>query len=233
MTCLDFNAISIPRWTTCGSHILYCALHRFSDASTAIFAAAVYLRTINIGSIIVSLLAAKSKVARLKTISVPRFELSAALLLVRLMHFACSALTSESRVSLLGGLHHYTRLAESITFPKENLANRVSAVQSLLPGVSWRHVPTSIPRTTRLAPDLFQTYALWWSGPPWLHPPESWPNSCPSVLLQCSSRTTLRIFNICLVRYAQLGSRIALFFLAKIATNYRLSVSFSKSTPML
>ncbi|XP_018371806.1 PREDICTED: uncharacterized protein LOC108766801 [Trachymyrmex cornetzi] len=87
------NDISIPRWTTYGSHTLKCALHGFSDASTAAFAAAVYLRTVNVdGSITVSLLVAKSKVAPLKTMSVPRLELSAAVLLAHLMHFARSAL---------------------------------------------------------------------------------------------------------------------------------------------
>ncbi|XP_032689796.1 uncharacterized protein LOC116853053 [Odontomachus brunneus] len=86
------NAISIPRWTTYGSHTLHCALHGFSDASTAAFAATVYLRIVNVdGSITVSLLADKSKVAPLKTI-IPRLELSAAWLLARLMHFARAAL---------------------------------------------------------------------------------------------------------------------------------------------
>jgi len=89
------NAISIP--ATYGSHSLHCVLHRFSDASTTAFAVAVYLRTINKdGSITVSLLAVKSKVVPFKTISVPRLELSAALLFVRLMHFARLAPTSDS-----------------------------------------------------------------------------------------------------------------------------------------
>jgi len=47
-------------------------------------------------------------------------------------------------------------------------------------GVMFRYTP--IPRTAHLAPDLFETHALWWSGLPWLHhPPEPWPISCPSV----------------------------------------------------
>jgi len=55
--------------------------------------AAMYLRTVNVdGSITVSFLAAKSKVAPLNIISVPRLELFAALLLAHLIHFVRSAL---------------------------------------------------------------------------------------------------------------------------------------------
>ena len=85
-------------------------------------------------------------------------------------------------------------------------------MQSFLPRVSWRHVPTHTNpadcASRGLAPDLFQTHALWWSCPPWLHhPPEFWPTSCFGTL-RCSSRTTLRIFSMCLARYAQLGFRV-------------------------
>jgi len=64
---------------------VHCALHGFSDASTATFAAAVYLRIVD--SLITVSLLAKSKVAYLKTISVSRLKLSAALLLAHLTHF--------------------------------------------------------------------------------------------------------------------------------------------------
>ncbi|XP_018399454.1 PREDICTED: uncharacterized protein LOC108777138 [Cyphomyrmex costatus] len=41
------NALSIPRWTTSSSQTVHRALHGFSDASTAAYAAVVYLRTVN------------------------------------------------------------------------------------------------------------------------------------------------------------------------------------------
>jgi len=46
--------------------------------------------------------------------------------------------------------------------------------------------------------------------------------------LRCFSETTLRAST---ARYIKLGFRVALFFVIKIATNYRLSITFSKSTP--
>lgn len=85
--------LQIPRWTTYGSDTIHNALHGFSDASTKAYAATVYLRLIKIdGSVAVSLLAAKTKVAPFKTMSIPRLELSAACLLANLIKYVQSAL---------------------------------------------------------------------------------------------------------------------------------------------
>ncbi|XP_029170129.1 uncharacterized protein LOC114939860 [Nylanderia fulva] len=177
------ETLSIPRWTTHGSHTLHSALHGFSNASTMAFAAVVYLRVVNVdGSINISLLIAKSKVAPLKTISVPRLELSAALLLARLVNYVRSALQlpsiechcwTDSTITLAW-------LSQSPSRWKIFVANRVSIIQSLLPEVSWRHVPTQDNpadcASRGLAPHALANYNLWWSGPSWLcQSPESWP----------------------------------------------------------
>ncbi|KYM85827.1 hypothetical protein ALC53_04412 [Atta colombica] len=99
----------------------------------------------------------------------------------------CSSSNADGMMKFLANF----LIARSITI---NDFDRI--VQSLFPGVSWSHVPTHIDpaKCVSFAPDLFQTHDLWCLGPPWLHyPPESWPNSCPSVL---SSRITLRIFSM-------------------------------------
>ena len=156
-------AISIPRWTTYGSYTLHCALYGFSDTTTVAFAA-------------------KSKVAPLKTISV-------SIGIIRCSAFrsldafrAFSSSTSETRVLLLDGLHHYTRLAELITFPMENLLLPIAfrlCNHSFLKFHSVMFRRTPIPRTARLVVSLpIFSHAIWWSGPPWLHHP---PESCPSV----------------------------------------------------
>jgi len=48
---------------------------------------------------------------------------------------------------------------------KTFVANRISAVQSLLPGISWRHVPMQtnpVDCASRgLAPDMFEKHDLW------------------------------------------------------------------------
>jgi len=203
----------------------------FFDASTAAFAAAVYLDTINIdSSVTVSLLVVKSKMASLKTISVPRLELSAALLLARLMHFTCSALqlSSSSVIARQTSSLHSPGWVSHLSDRKSLSRKPISAVQSLLPGISWRHVPTHTHthtnththqsrglRITRLA--LFETHVLCWSGSPWSpYPPESW---LTFGTLRCYSRTMIRNSGLCIARYTKLGSRVMLFFVAKIV-NY-------------
>ena len=88
---LDFNAqlqalntISVLRFVCCDNFIT-TQLHGFCDASEAAYGACIYLRTSTAsGQVAVRLLCAKSRVAPLKTISVPRLELQAAVLLSQL-----------------------------------------------------------------------------------------------------------------------------------------------------
>ncbi|XP_071577332.1 uncharacterized protein [Temnothorax nylanderi] len=85
--------ISIPRWTEYGSDTLTAEIHGFADASTSAYGAVVYLRVTKIdGFVNITLLTAKSKVAPLKPMSVPRLELCAALLLARTIPFVRSTL---------------------------------------------------------------------------------------------------------------------------------------------
>lgn len=83
----DFHAVEnpeIPRWIGGMSDTIW-EIHGFCDASSRAYAAAVYLKAN--GSRLL-LLMAKTKVAPLKTLSIPRLELCGALLLVRcIFHF--------------------------------------------------------------------------------------------------------------------------------------------------
>lgn len=90
------NDISLSRWIGVQPNA-QLELHGFADASTHAYAACVYLKvTAQSGDITVSLLAGKSKVAPINPITIPRLELSAALLLSRLLTFVRSALHIES-----------------------------------------------------------------------------------------------------------------------------------------
>jgi hypothetical protein len=60
-------------------------LHRFCDSSKEVYSAVIYLRFVCSKSAKVSFLAAKTKVAPLKTITIPRLELLGCLLLSKLM----------------------------------------------------------------------------------------------------------------------------------------------------
>ena len=74
-----------------GSPILTC-LHIFADASSIAYGAAAYLVVSTENTVASHLILAKSKVAPLKSITIPRLELSAALLAARLCNKIHSAL---------------------------------------------------------------------------------------------------------------------------------------------
>ncbi|KMQ92465.1 hypothetical protein RF55_7535 [Lasius niger] len=80
------SEISIPRWIGTSSSVRSVELHGFSDASQDALGAVLYLRTFHdYADAKVVLLAAKSKVAPVKRQTIPRLELSAAVLLARLL----------------------------------------------------------------------------------------------------------------------------------------------------
>uniref|UniRef100_A0ABD2W5D2 Integrase catalytic domain-containing protein n=1 Tax=Trichogramma kaykai TaxID=54128 RepID=A0ABD2W5D2_9HYME len=78
------TSLVIPRWNGVMSEALI-ELHGFADASKFAYAAVLYVRVIYQGRVRVNLLASKTKVAPLKTQSIPRLELCAAHLLAKLV----------------------------------------------------------------------------------------------------------------------------------------------------
>ena len=70
-----------------------CELHGFADASVTAYAAAIYIKVTFIsGEITSMLLIGKSKVASIKSLSIPRLELLAAVLMTKLLEFVRTTL---------------------------------------------------------------------------------------------------------------------------------------------
>lgn len=170
------NDLKIARWTGFRSDVTHMELHGFADASTLAYAASVYLKVISAsGEITVSLLTGKSKVAPIAPLTVPRLELPASFLLVRLMNFVRHSLPfkavpwfcwTDSTIVLTWLRSHPSRW-------KTFIANRVGEIQSRLPDAEWRHVftsdnPADCASRGLLGEDLLP-HALWWQGPSWLH----------------------------------------------------------------
>ncbi|XP_012150920.2 uncharacterized protein LOC105663836 [Megachile rotundata] len=137
--------LSLPRWVNYGSYVKSYELHGFADASSSAYAAVVYLKTITLsGDVTISLLTAKSKVALLKSISIPRLELCAAVLLSRLLVFVKSTLALQSVTSYCW-TDSTIVLAWVCQLPsrwKTFVANRVAEIQTNIPNVKWHHVTT-------------------------------------------------------------------------------------------
>lgn len=126
---------------------------------------------------------AKTRFTSLKKISLPRLELAAAALLVRLTRYARAVLCrphevhlwSDSTVALAWIHGNPTRW-------KTYVANRVSFIQTTLPDARWHHVPTSDNpadcATRGRSPRDLAAHDLWWRGPPWFQAEmASWPSS--------------------------------------------------------
>ncbi|XP_065724482.2 uncharacterized protein [Drosophila suzukii] len=150
-------------------------LHGFSDASTKAYAAVVYSRVTNDdGSISVSLVAAKTRVAPLKQQSLPRLELCAAFLLSQLIRSISSGLRHKN-ISLFAWSDSSIVLSWLFYAPaqlKTFVGNRTSEILDTLPRKAWWHVdsksnPADCASRGLMAADLID-FHLWWNGPLWL-----------------------------------------------------------------
>ncbi|XP_076301924.1 uncharacterized protein LOC143220066 [Lasioglossum baleicum] len=168
------SAVRMPRWVgISGKHVL--ELHGFADASEKAYAGVVYVRSFQTDSRpLVRLVIAKTKVAPLQQVSLPRLELCAAVLLSRLvkrvrnvlqLHDAKIYLWSDSTIVLswLQG-----RPSKWKTF----VANRVAEIQNLYSPDVWHHIRSkdnpADPASRGLSGDALATNSLWWQGPSFL-----------------------------------------------------------------
>ncbi|XP_076377131.1 uncharacterized protein LOC117220354 [Megalopta genalis] len=160
------------------------SIHGFSDASERAYGAAVYLRSrASDGSWVVFLLCAKSRVAPLKTVSLPRLELCGAVLLARLIARVRKALKIKAL-----RIHCWTDSQVVLAWLKDSpsrwktfIANRVAEVQTLTEITSWGHVISSDNPADLLSrgasPTVLKGNKLWWHGPDWLISEErDWPH---------------------------------------------------------
>ncbi|KAJ8711214.1 hypothetical protein PYW07_008456 [Mythimna separata] len=159
-------------------------VHTFVDASEEAYAAAVYWRMERSdGSVQVTLAAAKSRVAPLKPVSIPRLELQAALLGARLARtvvqehdYEVNDLTywSDSTTALAW------IQAEPRTF-KTFVAHRVAEIEELTKKNEWRWLPSKdnvADDATRSTPEHFNSEHRWFCGPDFLRKGrDEWPQN--------------------------------------------------------
>jgi Pao retrotransposon peptidase/Family of unknown function (DUF5641)/Protein of unknown function (DUF1759)/Putative peptidase (DUF1758)/Integrase zinc binding domain len=167
----------IPRYNFVPSqNIKEIQIHAFSDASLKAYGAAVYIRAIYTdNSVTCTLLCSKSRITPLKQISIPRLELSAALLSSKLVNKICTILSqninkvimwTDSQIVLCWIRLESHRLT---TF----VANRVAIIQDLTSSYEWKYIKSAHNPADCLSRGLtpfdILNHELWWTGPNSLH----------------------------------------------------------------
>ena len=176
----DLNQVKIPRWIRF-QPMAKIQFHGFCDASQRAYGAAIYIRVETEYEVTCSLLVAKSRVAPVKTISLPRLELCGAVLLSELF----SATIPQLQVSQYD-LYYWTDSTIVLAWLNKPpctwttfVANRVSKIVSSTVMSHWYHVrseenPADLPSRGIQAQEL-SSNTLWWQGPTWLRTsPEKW-----------------------------------------------------------
>ena len=165
------------------SRIVSKQLHGFSDASEVAYAGVVYLRMVDSdGFVHVSLVMAKTRVAPIKRLTIPRLELCGANLLSEVMDHTRKVfnISLDDTFTWTDSMVVLQWLSGNPRLLKTFVGNRISNIVELVPPGRWHHVGSSDnpadPASRGLYPSELLQCHLWWDGPDWLHKLENaWP----------------------------------------------------------
>ena len=150
-------------------------IHVFCDASKNAYAGVIYIRTVTLsGTAHTSLFKAKTRVAPLKTMTLPRLELNGALIAARL----CSYVKQVLKCRIQRTICWTDSSADSRPFWTVQIVRSEPGQrdQQLTEPQCWRYCPSDdnpadLPSRGITATQLI-SYSHWWNGPSWLSQPE-------------------------------------------------------------
>lgn len=196
------NTFEISRCVKSGTYgqVARAQLHHFADASEDGYGTVTYLRMLNQhGQVQVSFLLGKARVTPLKAVTIPRLELTAAVLAVKMdsmlkgelkWTFEPSMFWTDS-TSVLKYISNEDRRFHTF------VANRVSTIRESSKPWQWRHVCSKDNPADDASRGLkvagFLKTSRWWKGPAFLwKQEEDWPNNAVDVSLSVEDQEVKR-----------------------------------------
>lgn len=187
--------VHINRWIHTTKNTNF-QLQGFCDASEKAYAAVIYVRVQDSKNNWSNhLLTAKTRVAPVKRISLPRLELCGAVLLAKLLGQVQNILKAttvdawtDSEIVLAWLKGHPNKW-------KTFVANRVSEIHNILEAANWHHVSSKENpadcASRGVSPNELIEHPLWWNGPIWLKQHEhQWPKAKQPQSTQLECRTS-------------------------------------------
>ena len=187
-------------------------LHAFSDASEVGYGAVVYLRLIDdLGAASCSLLLAKSRVAPLKTMTIPRLELAAAVVSVKLVAFIQEEMSiAFSSTTYWTDSMIVLQLVRNTTSRLETfVANRLTVIRDHSTPEAWRHVSSQCNPADLVSRGVSSKRPLdvsWFEGPEFLRQTNS---EWPSQPLACRDTCGVTITEEVTVHSTQCSNTVA------------------------
>ncbi|XP_062713471.1 uncharacterized protein LOC134290365 [Aedes albopictus] len=201
----QIQTVKIPRCyfpNATSEHYRRLQLHIFVDASEVAYAAVAYFRIVDPkGAIRCILVAAKTKVAPLKPMSIPRLELQAAVLGSRLLRFAQEShnVTVTQRFLWSDSSTVLAWLKSDPRKYKQYVACRIGEILEVTEVSEWQWIPSKqnpadLATKWGNGPSM-DAEGVWFTGPPFLLQPElEWPKH--NKLFQQTTEEELRVCNV-------------------------------------
>ncbi|XP_054091244.1 uncharacterized protein LOC128922882 [Zeugodacus cucurbitae] len=169
----NINQIEIPRWTHFSPSAII-EFHGFSDASEKAYAATLFIRVLIGDKIWTTLLVSKTRVAPIKTLSLPRLELCGAVLLANLTNSTLTQLnvTQYKKYFWTDSTIVLAWLSKPPCSWTTFVSHRVAAIIEKVGVENWHHVesqdnPADL-ASRGCTPTELLNCKLWWQGPEWL-----------------------------------------------------------------